>query len=419
MKNSGLVSMMLPAVRFVRSVRLALVQLLLMPVLVPVIHFAGFARHLFQTGVGYCRLRSGRFCVSGVYSFHLLDKRETFSDFTIEPLTVHRTLPVGVEDLPPRIRKLFTRETSYLFSKGGLVTPKGPCLLAKPYAIILDNGKIFKEPSQQFSKSIFEHPTIARKKLEIDVKVSNGWAAFAHGDLNYYHWLVDLLPLLLLPNYREQIHRERPTLILPRFDYAFQKESFALLELPECEIVNTPNKSNVVRIDRLNVPVLPRATNQAHPNVVQALRDQFLPNVENSLSKRRIYLTRMGSKRCITNEEEIRHLLERYDISTVRLEDMSFHMQVQLFSNAELVIAPHGAGAANIIFLPEGASVIELFSPNYVVPCYWRIANVRKCNYAILLGKPYRSFEPGSESYMVNPRELECLIKRVIAISKR
>lgn len=44
------------------------------------------------------------------------------------------------------------------------------------------------------------------------------------------------------------------------------------------------------------------------------------------------------------------------------LEDMSFSDQVRLLSQAEMVVAAHGAGLTNIIF-SQNLIVIELFGP--------------------------------------------------------
>lgn len=384
--------------------------------MVPVVRCWGDARQKFRALLGYCRVRTGNSCISGVYAFSISNGASPRPEDIIPPVRVTRTLPIGMEDLPSRVQRTFARETDYSFSKGGFLRLEGPHVFTRPYAVILKDGRLLKESSVQINRSIYQHPTIWRRRLETEVEISNAWTVCSHATNNYYHWLFDTLPLLVLPNCKERIRRESPTLILPRPQGAFQKDSLDLLGFSRCAAVNVSDQFRVIRADTLNVPILPQATDQAHPEIVAALRREFLPHASPSSGKRRIYITRLGEKRCVTNEPEISHLFEKYDIAVVRLPSLSFQQQIELFANTELVIAPHGAGVANCVFLPEGASVIELFSTTYVNPMYWRLANSCRCNYAILLGTPHRTFEPGSDGYKIDPRKLEKLIERVIAI---
>jgi capsular polysaccharide biosynthesis protein len=45
------------------------------------------------------------------------------------------------------------------------------------------------------------------------------------------------------------------------------------------------------------------------------------------------------------------------------LATLSFEAQVALMAGTGLLIAPHGAALMNLVFLPQHASVIEVFSP--------------------------------------------------------
>jgi len=60
---------------------------------------------------------------------------------------------------------------------------------------------------------------------------------------------------------------------------------------------------------------------------------------------------------------------------------------VRLFSEASVVIAPHGAGLTNIVFCQPGAIIIELLAPGYLVPYYWILASEAQLNYFYLIGE--------------------------------
>lgn len=70
-------------------------------------------------------------------------------------------------------------------------------------------------------------------------------------------------------------------------------------------------------------------------------------------------------RRCIANHEEVAHAIRcavnpAYRFSNIQLERMSFSDQVALFSHATAVLAQHGAGLANCIWMEPGATVLEM-----------------------------------------------------------
>ena len=76
---------------------------------------------------------------------------------------------------------------------------------------------------------------------------------------------------------------------------------------------------------------------------------------------RRIYIHRQGVARSVDNFEGIRSLLQNFDVEPVSLEKLSISEQVNLFSKADLVVAEHGAGLVNTIFMRPGSTVVEVF----------------------------------------------------------
>jgi len=93
-----------------------------------------------------------------------------------------------------------------------------------------------------------------------------------------------------------------------------------------------------------------------------------------------------SGSRMLANQEELIEKLERAfpqeAFQPVQLETLSVREQIALFANAKGLIAPHGSGLSNIIFLPQSALVVELFPRHYVVKCYMNLAK--------LLNLPYR-----------------------------
>ena len=84
--------------------------------------------------------------------------------------------------------------------------------------------------------------------------------------------------------------------------------------------------------------------------------------------KKKIYIDRNDNESniqrliSISNEEEIKKYLLKNNFAIVKLQDIHFTEQVNLFNNAECIVGLHGGGFANISFCKPGTKIIELKS---------------------------------------------------------
>jgi capsular polysaccharide biosynthesis protein len=60
--------------------------------------------------------------------------------------------------------------------------------------------------------------------------------------------------------------------------------------------------------------------------------------------------------------------------------------QARLFHSAEAIVAAHGAALTNLVFCKPGTTVLELFSPKYVNPCYRDTCVAANLRYAAVIG---------------------------------
>lgn len=74
----------------------------------------------------------------------------------------------------------------------------------------------------------------------------------------------------------------------------------------------------------------------------------------------------------------------------VRFEDMDFHQQAEAIHNAEAIIAPHGAGLANLLFARDNLRILELNraldGKSWIHACFYQIAERRGQRYVYLDG---------------------------------
>ena len=135
---------------------------------------------------------------------------------------------------------------------------------------------------------------------------------------------------------------------------------------------------------------------------------------------KKIYISRARARaRHIINEDAVTQLLNKFGFETVYLEEMSVIDQVTLFSNAHVVVAPHGSGLTNLVFCSPKTIVIELFSPHYLRTDYWMISQLLELKHYYCLGEsfncpPLRNImyqNSLTEDILVNLSSLELVLK--------
>jgi capsular polysaccharide biosynthesis protein len=90
--------------------------------------------------------------------------------------------------------------------------------------------------------------------------------------------------------------------------------------------------------------------------------------------------------RRLVNEDEVVRSLAPLGFQKVLLTGMSIEEQVALFAQARAIVAPHGAGLANIAFCRPGTAVVEIVSPDRLWSTYRAIAARRGLDYGFALG---------------------------------
>lgn len=196
----------------------------------------------------------------------------------------------------------------------------------------------------------------------------------------YFHWMFEVLPRWNLLQ-RSAIDLDSIDYFLIQNHRLFQQETIAKLNIPDSKILS--NKFHV-QADRLIAP-FPGCVAWMNRSTCDFLRSTFLPAI--ATGSNRIYISRSQTNRRVLNEPEIIEFLKQYQFESVTLETLSVSDQAALFANATVVIAPHGGGLTNLVFCRSNTTVIELFSPNFVYPCYWFLSNLVELDYYYLLGE--------------------------------
>ena len=97
---------------------------------------------------------------------------------------------------------------------------------------------------------------------------------------------------------------------------------------------------------------------------IKILKNFLNPKTNVELSKK-IYVTREDSNyRKIINEGDVVTLLKQKGYRVINPQLYKIEEQIEIFSNAEKIIAPHGSNLANIIFCKPGTEIFE-FTPSF------------------------------------------------------
>lgn len=203
---------------------------------------------------------------------------------------------------------------------------------------------------------------------------------------NYFHWLfesVARLGVLALADLGVELSDAK--YVVPELTAA-QAESLLRAGIRDDQLLSLTDR--FVQFSRLYVPSrgLERIYRFSRAGVayLRSLGPESKP-------KRRLYLTRKNSgRRRIENESEVVEMLSSHGFAAVAAETLSFDQQVELFSQARAIVAPHGAGLANIAFMPPGGAVLEVQPEglDYAGSAMYRsLAAVAEQRYGALVGR--------------------------------
>ena len=133
-----------------------------------------------------------------------------------------------------------------------------------------------------------------------------------------------------------------------------------------------------------------------------------------ALSPRVFVSRRQALARRIANEEEVMRVLAPLGFAACALEEMSFADQVRLFAQAEVIVAPHGAGLMNLAFA-ERPVVVELFG-RHIQPSFSELARGFGFRYGFMeCPAPRGDLRSWDADLVVDVPALAQLIERMLA----
>ncbi len=227
----------------------------------------------------------------------------------------------------------------------------------------------------------------------------------------YYHWLIESVPNLL---YTINTFTD-VKVIVKKYAPVYMIDTLKIL------FPNDFNKRVVFLDGNLHANSLCFTQFHAYSGFVcnedidiitNTLKDKFLNTIsDRKQCNKRIYISRSkSSKRRLANELELEEILKKFDFNIIFAEELSLSEQVILFSNANFLIAPHGAGLANLIWAHSSFKVMEIFPANIFNDCYARLA--------VQMGFEYRYLVCSNDDSSYGKIDIDLVVKMIKELDK-
>lgn len=278
------------------------------------------------------------------------------------------TLPVNLADLPAAVATYF-HETTQLPARH-LFRLRNASV--SWHAVVFRNFRLYRKA--------LPHPREERLYLDAyllkqwagphapAVVPADGYAALVHDQwtgANYYHWMADSLPRLLL------LRQARPNcpLVMPAPITAHARTTAALLGFTQLLAVPP---GHILRVPSLLLPEHTAPPGFQDPALIRQLREELtaglLQGRPRPTPRRRVYVSRnRQALRRLANEADVLGLLEQHGFETVFFEELSFEQQALLLLETAVLLGVHGANLTNMLFMQPGTMAIELINAEKLV----------------------------------------------------
>jgi capsular polysaccharide biosynthesis protein len=178
---------------------------------------------------------------------------------------------------------------------------------------------------------------------------------------NYYHWICEAI--LRLWTVRDKL--DELVLLLPEsykdIDFVMGSlEPFAVKK-----IYFIPEGKSVL-VKRLCLPAIKPHCDSYDYEKLRGIRNLYLDFFQSGKIRdidlgERIYLSRRkASRKKVLNEVEVEDIMRKHGFSIVYNEDFTFLEQIGIYSHASYLVSIHGSGLTNMLFMREGAGILEI-----------------------------------------------------------
>lgn len=224
------------------------------------------------------------------------------------------------------------------------------------------------------------------------------------GISSHYHMLIESLPLLLhalkfYPNLK---------LLLPTKYPKYLNLVFDKLNIDSSRLIISDNPIMV----KTAILIPKHETSGFVPNedlcVLKNFFEQFIDKTSNAYPDK-IYISRAKSvNRQLGCEKELEEELKKIGFSVLYFEELTLPEQFNYIYHAKFIVAPHGAGLANMIMGKPETKILEMLSRNWFNTCYAKLAVQNRFEYY------YRETKSNNGKIVIDVVDIVEQVKRLI-----
>jgi capsular polysaccharide biosynthesis protein len=243
-----------------------------------------------------------------------------------------------------------------------------------------DPALVLTSDRRLLAESAYEHLRISPPRLRLHrprhlrgryMALINQWWR------NHFHWLVDTVPRANLLPLDEDA--ETPVIVPAGLSHT-QVESLAMVGVPpeRLRAFDHPH----LQVDELIFPSFVGRPGYLPRWAAVSLRERLSPESSPREPRRRLWVSRAAAtRRRLVNEGAVVEVLDSYGFEPIQPEEHSLAEQLDMFRSADMIVAPHGSGLANIVAARD-ATVIELQSKRWWGNgCYYALAEALGLDY--------------------------------------
>jgi capsular polysaccharide biosynthesis protein len=201
---------------------------------------------------------------------------------------------------------------------------------------------------------------------------------------NYYHWLIQTI--LSLAGYQTHIDVSVPILVSRELS-RYQLEWLDIIGVNKRRLHSFPGATTLEVRSLFVLPTLYKPYD-FHPctHLINVVRDLVCANEnldkEDRQDTSKLYISRSDSRkpRGVHLEDVLEDFLKSHGYAIVKMADYTISQQISMISSADTIIAPHGAGLANIILTKPGCNILEINNEDYVNTCFSRLWEAMECS---------------------------------------
>lgn len=246
---------------------------------------------------------------------------------------------------------------------------------------------------------------------------------------NYYHLMYENFNKLIYLNGLDipsdvPVIIDRKTLAIPScktiFDILIKGSTRSVVEIDSNKLYLF---ESLYCLDHVNK--LPSHSKDPHkpsialysPHALNILRKTLLPNKSANMYPKRIFISRAGTARRHFNEDEVFDVLQKFGFERLAPEHYTFEEQMNLFNNAEFIVAGSGAALTNLLFVNSNCTVFcfgrSTYNETCEVPIFNTIANINGARFMFFPRKT-KVLNNTHVDFEIDCEDFETVIKAII-----